>query len=168
MIMRKLCWGIIVCLSLVVWGCASQPGAQFESGLAAMSGKKVLVATQETKFKQAVVSKIYDQLNQNSIYSRIVNVSRLKYLSADEYAAIVIINHCLAGRPDPRVESFIDNHSQTNKIIMVTTGIGESWKPDVPGVDAITSASVMDQTDQVAGTIVNRVLALVHSKNPKP
>lgn len=73
----------------------------------------------------------------------------------------------MAGRPDPRVESFIDREPQKNKIIVLTTGIQDSWKPDAPGVDAITSASVLDKSDQVAKSIVNRVLALINLKGPK-
>jgi hypothetical protein len=52
----------LILISLVVWGCASQPVATVESGPAAASNRKVLVATQNSKFKQAVVSEIYDEL----------------------------------------------------------------------------------------------------------
>ncbi len=65
------------------------------------------------------------------------------------------------------MESFIDREPRKNKIIVLTTGIQDSWKPDAPGVDAITSASVLDKSDQVAKSIVNRVLALINLKGPK-
>jgi hypothetical protein len=62
----------------VVWGCASQPVATVESGPAAASNRKVLVATQSSKFKRALVFEIHDELNQNSIYLKIIDVTRLK------------------------------------------------------------------------------------------
>ena len=158
----------LILISLVVWGCASQPVATVESGPAAASNKKVLLATQNSKFKRAVVSEIHDELNQNSVYLKIIDVRLLKNQSIAEFSAVVIINKCMAGRPDPRVESFIDSEPQKNKIIVLTTGISESWKPDAPGVDAMTSASVLDKSDQVAKSIANRVLALINSKDPKP
>jgi hypothetical protein len=74
----------------------------------------------------------------------------------------------MAGRPDPRVESFIDRESQKNKLIVLTTGIRDSWTPEAPDVDAITSASVLDKSDQVARSIVKRVMAMVNSKDPPP
>jgi hypothetical protein len=126
-----------------------------------------LIATQNSKFKQTVVSEIYDELNRNSIYMKIIDVKKLKNQSSAEFSAVVIINKCLAGRPDPRVESFIDRAPQKNKIIVLTTGILDSWKPEAPGVDAMTSASVLDKSDQVAKSIVNRVLVLTNSKGPK-
>lgn len=158
----------LILISLVVWGCASQPVATVESGPPAASNHKVLIATQNSKFKQTVVSEIYDELNRNSIYMKIIDVKKLKNQSSAEFSAVVIINKCLAGRPDPRVESFIDRAPQKNKIIVLTTGILDSWKPEAPGVDAMTSASVLDKSDQVAKSIVNRVLALADSKGPKP
>ena len=158
----------LILISLVVWGCASQTVATVESGSAAAFNRKVLIATQNSKFKQTVVSEIYDELNRNSIYMKIIDVKKLKNQSSAEFSAVVIINKCLAGRPDPRVESFIDRAPQKNKIIVLTTGILDSWKPEAPGVDAMTSASVLDKSDQVAKSIVNRVLALTNSKGPKP
>jgi hypothetical protein len=155
-------------MSLVVWGCASQPVATVESSRPAPDGKKVLVATQKSKFKQAVVSEIYDELNQNAIYIKIIDVKGLKNQSTAEFSAIVILNRCMAGRPDPRVESFIDGEPRKNKIIVLTTGIRDSWTPEAPDVDAITSASVLDKSDQVARSIVKRVMAMVNSKDPPP
>jgi hypothetical protein len=158
----------LIIISLVVWGCASPPVATVESGPAAASNKKVLLATQNSKFKRAVVSEIHDELNQNSVYLKIIDIRLLKNQSIAEFSAVVIINKCMAGRPDPRVESFIDSDAQKNKIIVLTTGSLDSWKPDASGVDAMTSASVLDKSDQVAKSIVNRVLALINSKGPKP
>lgn len=118
--------------------------------------------------KQAVVSEIYDRLKQKDIYLKIIDVNGLKRQSTAEYAAIVIINRCMAGRPDPRVESFIDREPRKNKLIVLTTGIQDSWTPDTPGVDAMTSASVLDKSDHVARLIAERILAKVTSKDPAP
>ena len=159
---------VLIWIGLVLWGCASQPVATVESSPPAASNKKVLVATQNSKFKRAVVSEIYDELNQNAVYTKIIDVKGLENQTAAEFSAIVIINRCIAGRPDPRVESFIDREPQKNKIIVLTTGIRDSWTPDTPEVDAITSASVLDKSDQVARSIVERVLAMVNSKGPNP
>jgi hypothetical protein len=164
----KTCGRFLILIGLLVWGCASQPVATVESGPPAAYDRKVLVATQKSKFKQAVVAEIHDQLNQKSIYSKIIDVRSLKSQSVAEFSAVVIISRCMAGRPDPRVESFIDSHPQKDKLIVLTTGIRDSWKPDAPGVDAITSASVLDKSDQVAKSIVDRVLARVNSSGPRP
>jgi len=62
------------------------------------------------------------------------------------------------------VESYIDNEPKKNKIIILTTGILDAWKPDTEGVDAMTSASVISKSDKIAKKIVSKVLALVEQK----
>ena len=51
-----------------------------------------------SKFKRAVVSEIYDELNQNAIYLKIIDVKGLKNQTAAKYSVVVIINRCMAGR----------------------------------------------------------------------
>jgi len=62
------------------------------------------------------------------------------------------------------VESYIDNEPQKNKIIILTTGILDAWKPDTEGVDAMTSASVLSKSDKIAKKIVSKILTLVDQK----
>ena len=160
---RRLWWGVMVFLNLIAWGCA-QPIKTVESGAPATSNFSVLIASQNTKFKEAVVSEIYDELKRKAFYLKIVDVRHLRSQSTREFSAVVIISKSMAGRPDPRVESFIDNHPQKDKFIVLTTGLASSWKPDTPGVDAISSASVMEQRDKIARSIVDKILARVNSR----
>ena len=88
----------LIFISLGVWGCASQPVKTVETGYPAATNNKVLIATQKTKFKQAVVSEIYDELKRNSIYLKIVDVKYLKSQSTGEFSAVVIISKSMAGR----------------------------------------------------------------------
>jgi hypothetical protein len=152
---------LLIFLSLVLWGCASPPVETTQSGPVAVSKKRVLIATQNSKVKQAVVSEIRNALNNNSFYIKVVDIKNLRYQGTREFSAVVIINRALAGRPDPRVESYIDNEPQKNKIIILTTGILDAWKPDTEGVDAMTSASVISKSDKIAQKVVSKVLALV-------
>ena len=154
----------LIFLSLVVWGCASSPVETTESRPVAVSKSKVLIATQNTTFKQEVVSEIRNALNNNSIYIKVVDVKNLRYQGTQDFSAVVIINRALAGRPDPRVEIYIDNQPQKNKVIILTTGILDAWKPDAEGVDAMTSASVINKSDKIAKKIVSKILTLVDQK----
>ncbi len=151
----------LILVSLVVWGCASPPVETTESGPPAVLKSSVLIATQKTKFKQEVVLEVRKALNQNSIHTKIVDVKNLRYQGQQDFFAVVIINRAMAGRPDPRVESYIDTEPQKNKIIILTTGMMDAWKPDTEGVDAMTSASALSKSDKIAKMIVNKVLAIV-------
>ncbi len=154
-------WLPYLCLGLFIWGCASPPVQTTESGKPAHVKSRVLIATQQTKFKNEVVSEIRKALKQNSIYNKTVDLKNLRYQNTDDFSAIVIINRAMAGRPDPRVESYIDYEPQKNKIVILTTGMLDAWKPDTEGVDAMTSASALDKSDKIAKMIVNKILAIV-------
>ena len=154
----------LIFLSLVLWGCASPPVETAQSGPVAGSKKSVLIATQKTKFKQALISEIRNALNNNSIYIKVLDVKNLRYQGSQHFSAVVIINRALAGRPDPRVEIYIDNQPQKNKIIILTTGILDAWKPDTEGVDAMTSASVLSKSEKIAKKIVSKILTRVDQK----
>jgi len=151
-------------VSLLIWGCASHPMPTVESGSPASSSKKVLLVTQNSKFKRAVASEIYAALKSHPLYIKMIDVKNLVNQPTADFSVVVIINKYMAGRPDPRVESFVDREFQNNKIVVLTTGFKDSWKPDHPGVDAISSASVLEKSDQIARSIVDSVLVLLNSR----
>jgi hypothetical protein len=48
--------------------------------------------------------------------------------------------------------------------VLLTTGRLDSWKPESPQVDAMTSASTMSETGVVARTIADKVMVIINSK----
>jgi hypothetical protein len=102
-----------------------------------------------------------DTLENNSSYLKVIDVKKLPQESIKDYHAVIILNQCMAGRPDPRVESFIDDAPQKEKIIVLTTGRLDSWKPESPRVDAITSASVMSRSTIIGQTLAGKALEII-------
>ena len=153
----------MVCF-LTFSGCALKAVDTIETGDRMALKSKVLIATQHSQFKGEVVSEIKKALREDVSYIKVVNVKRLPNEPVDQYSALVILNSCMAGRPDPRVESFIDDMPDKEKLVVLTTGRLDSWKPDSPEVDAITSASTMSETDAVARTIADKVRIIINSQ----
>jgi len=156
--------GLLLILILSLMGCAMGRVDTIESGDKATQNSWVLIATQKSNFKRAVIYQIRDTLENNSCYLKIVDIKRLPYESTEGYNAIIILNKCMAGRPDPRVESFIDNAPEKEKIIILTTGRLDSWKPESPRVDAITSASVLTQATTVGQSLAGKALKIIKSQ----
>ena len=142
-------------------GCSLKTVDTSETGDKMTAKSKVLIATQKSRFKAEVVSEIKKILDDKVKYIKVVDVKWLPNESVDNYRAIVILNACMAGRPDPRVESFIDIMQNKNKLVVLTTGRLDSWKPS-PEVDAITSASTRSESTVVARTIADKVLAIIN------
>jgi len=160
-ITRKL---LIVIIFISFIGCTLKAVDTEEAGNRDTDKNWVLIATQSSKYKRTIVSEIKDILKKNNCYVKVVDVRNLNDISALEYNAVVILNRCMAGRPDPRVESFIDTTQQKDKVILLTTGQLDSWKPDSKEVDAMTSASTMSESTKIARTIAGKVLMLLDTQ----
>jgi hypothetical protein len=161
----KIGFGFLLIISLeILGGCTLKTVDTLEAGEKDAAQHRVLIATQSSKFKDAVVGEIRDTLKKNSCYIKVIDVKRLIDEAAADYHAVVIINQCMAGRPDPRVETYIDEVSQKSKVVLLTTGALESWKPDTSQVDAMTSASVLSESSTIAQSIVGKVLALIEAQ----
>ena len=157
--------GILLVLKLSLVGCAVGTVSTMESGDRTAAQDRVLVATQNSDFKQAVIQAIRDRLENNSNYIKVIDVKKLPYESLEGYDAVIILNTCMAGRPDPRVESFIDDTTEKEKIVVLTTGRLDSWKPESPRVDAMSSASVMTQAATIGQLLAEKVLKIIRQKN---
>ena len=157
---RMLIRCLIGCSCLLFIGCTLKTVETSETGNRKGRTAKVLIASQKTKFKRTLVSEIVNSLRDNNYYIRVIDVRGLRNESPLNYDTIVIINKCMAGRPDPRVEDFIQEVGQKDKIVLLTTGKLESWKPKSPDIDAMTSASTMSETNRIARIIVSKVEGL--------
>ena len=151
---------LMICF-LISIGCSLKTVDTGETGDRTAAKSKVLIATQKSKFKGEVVSEIKRALGDKVKYIKVVDVKWLPNESVDNYRAIVLLNACMAGRPDPRVESFIDNIQNKKKLVVLTTGRLDAWKPASPEVDAITSASNMSESVTVARLIAEKVLTII-------
>jgi hypothetical protein len=149
---------------VILGGCALKSVDTLETGEKYAPQCRLLIATQASKFKDAVVAELRNTLGKNACFIKVIDVKGLIDQSTDDYHAVVIISQCMAGRPDPRVEAFIDEVSQKNKVVLLTTGALASWKPDSSQVDAMTSASRLSESSAVAQSIVGKVLALINGE----
>ena len=161
MIVKWIVRGLFCILNFTFLSCTMGTVDTVESGNRATQQSWVLIATQKSDFKLAVIHEIRDTLENNSCYIKVVDVKTLPYETTTDYNAIIILNKCMACRPDPRVESFIDNMPETEKIILLTTGRLDSWKPDASEVDAMTSASVMTQSTIIGQSLAGKALKII-------
>lgn len=157
--------GLFIVLKLSLLGCTLGTVDTIESGNRAAEQSRVLIATQNSDFKQAVIQAIRDTLEKNSSYIKVIDVKRLPRESTDDYDAVILLNECMAGRPDPRVESFIDDTAGKDKLVVLTTGRLDSWKPESPRVDAVSSASVMTQAPTTGQLIAEKAIEIIRQQS---
>lgn len=120
----------------------------------------VLIATQGSAFKDAVVAGVVAALQSRPINVHVIDVSALREVRAEDWNAIIILHTWEFGRAQKDASSFADRLRDKGKLIVVTTS--GSGREKLPGIDAISAASVMDDTPARVAEITARLDALLH------
>ena len=165
MLSSNMCRSLIGLFCLYFIGCTLKSVDTQETGSSDQGVPRILIASQQSKFKRALVAEIRTALQKKPCYIKIIDVKALRKESIQNYHAVVIINKCMAGRPDPRVEDYILGVPQKGKIILLTTGYMDAWMPQSPEVDAMTSASTLSESNRIAQMITGKVTDLIESKS---
>lgn len=116
---------------------------------------RVLIASQGSEFKGAVVTGVVDYLKQRHAYIKVVDVAALAQVDTDMWDALVIIHTWEFWRAPTVVQTYLERVEGLNKVIVLTTSGRGDYKAE--GVDAISSASVMANSSARTLDISNRL-----------
>ncbi|MEO9485221.1 MAG: hypothetical protein ABJG47_17310 [Ekhidna sp.] len=101
--------------------------------------KSVLIATQGSLYKDELVESVIDSLKSSDVYIQVIDISGLEEYYNDRWDAIVLIHTWEYSQPPKSIDSFIPQHFDPEKMLVITTsGSGEE---KMEGVDALTGAS---------------------------
>jgi hypothetical protein len=117
-----------------------EPARSYELPGAA-SAPKVLIATQGSEFKDAVVAGLVDHLKDRRASVKVIDVSALSRTNVDGWNAIVVIHTWELRKPPAAVKAFIERTGDRSKLIVLTTSGAGDFKTE--GVDAVSAASRM-------------------------
>ena len=149
---------LVVALALA--GCAPKMVQTVEFG-DPQTALRILIATEQSEFKQAVTETLVRGLDDGALFFKITDLRNLESEPAGSYAAIVILSTCVAWGLNPRVRAFLESPVAKEKIILLTTAGDVDWQAAVDGVDAITSASSPADVSRVAETLQTRIRAII-------
>lgn len=126
-------------------------------------GQNVLIATQGSKYKDAIVNGVVDYLLSKPVYIKIIDVSNLNKVTINEWNAIVILHTWEISKPPIAVKEFLkDNYSSNQIIVLSTSGNGDEKITDV---DAITGASLLRDVPNHVDTIIDMLDNLLFFEN---
>ena len=156
-------FAVLVLVVLVLFcGCATNmtPSEQGNSA----SGRKVLIAGENTEFKQRLAAAVIEKLGTQDWYFRTIGLDQLAQFDTGPYRAVLVLAGFRAGRLDGRVLGFLGKDPSNQKVIVLYTRgtddpMPESKRPDLK-VDSISSASRSDRVElraeQLASLIKER------------
>jgi len=126
--------------------------------------KKILVASRRSEFKDALVGKIKEAFKDELIYVKFTGVEHLEKENGDDYSAVVVIvDSCMNWRVDSYIKVFLRRYKNQSDTIILSTFSYDYGEPQTRryNLDAISSASEMHKTDEVAGKIIARTRSLL-------
>lgn len=125
----------------------------------------VLIATQGSKFKDAVVRSVVDRLEKRPTYVKVVDVSALRDVREEEWNIIVVLHTWEMSKPPVSVRTFLDRAKARDKLVVLATS-GEGAQ-HVQGVDTVTSASDLAKAPAQADEVLSRIERILAAGAPQ-
>lgn len=130
-----------------------------------LAREHVLIATQGSAFKNAVVHDVADRLGNRPASVKVIDVASLGEVREADWNAIVVLHTWEMSKPPATVEAFVDRATSRDKLVVLATS-GEG-NQHIDGVDTITSASEMAKAPAQAEQIVSRVEKILAVQVPQ-
>jgi len=169
-ILKKILIGIgaIIVLFVIIFGIyliihIQDVAEPMEVGSPEMD-KKVLIATQGSEYKNALLDTLVVRLKGEDVYISVIDISDLSEINQEDWDAEVII-HTTEGwkLPDP-VKEYLDRIDNPNEVILLITSGDGSWKPEECKVDVLTSASKVTDISEKSNSIEKKINSLLEIK----
>lgn len=162
---RNHFYGCLIVGAVLLAGCAVPQHFWAQKDITAsdidtIPGKPtVLVASRASAYKMKLVAALHEELSAAHISHETMGIEQLGKVDATDYAAVVVINTCLAWGLDHEVRTFLDRQKATGNIILLTTSAEGSWLPDKRGrdFDAISGASVNENANDTARNLMGKI-----------
>lgn len=120
------------------------------------SEQKLLIATQNSPFKDSITAIVSDHYKSIPIVVAVIDVADLANLDIIDFDVLLLIYRWEANAPPQSVQSFMNKNSRLkNKIVVLTT----SWNglEKVKNIDAITGASILENVPSFTNKIIRKL-----------
>lgn len=132
------------------------------AGVSAAPSQRVLIARESSTYKDQLVSTLVSRLQLRKLDAKVIDLADLADINGADWGAIVMVHTWENDLPPPPVSDFLTRLPNVRQIIDVVTSATGTEK--IPGIDFITSASVMDEIPAQVTEIDSRIAALLKSK----
>ena len=156
-IVLSIAAAVIIVVGFLAWyrvHFAMDPAAAFSVN-DPESERRILIATQGSAFKDAVVAGIVDRLRQRSVFIQVLDVGSLSGVNERDWDAIVLLHTIEYGRAPAAAQAFVDRAERTGRVVVLSTSGAGDFK--IEGVDAISSASRMTDVPALVDELLARI-----------
>lgn len=128
---------------------------------------KILIASQGSDFKNALVESLTTHLQKKRVYIKVIDVTSLQEVNEHEWDGLVLIHSSEQWKLQPDVKAYLDRATDLDKIVVVTTSGSGDWKTKDYDVDVLTSASKSEELPSLITNILSRLDATLKTQTPK-
>jgi hypothetical protein len=159
---RKWTFTVIILVLMFTLSCSKQiPDRQFTTE---NSKYDLLITGVTSEFKADIISRIVDRYKDQGNVN-LVNMDKLDQLQCDDYDAILVIDSVQAWSYwNFSLNSFLEKAENCKNIVLLYTAGDPDWKYQYHELDAITSASQVEDQDRVFNELTYEIDVLI-SKN---
>ncbi len=122
--------------------------------------KRLLIVTQGSRFKNAIVDALVDQMRRKPVHIKVIDVSELAGVDEVKWTALVMLHTWETWRPPLEAKHFIRRLNAPEKVVVVSTSA--SGEAKMEGVDAITAVSKMGEVTVAVDAVMARLDPLLH------
>ncbi|MGD9210256.1 MAG: hypothetical protein PVI90_05740 [Desulfobacteraceae bacterium] len=109
----------------------------------------ILIASDGSEFKNVIHNRLIERYKDQCSINNIA-LKEINKVDSEKYDVIIVMDSCMAMSGfNLRVKKFLDNVSTNENLVLVMTAGDPDWQFNYNGVDAITSASVMENEEKV-------------------
>lgn len=130
----------------------------FDAGIKTAQNK-VLIASQGSDYKDMFVKKVIERLEKDFLYIKVIDVTTIENENIDDYKAVLIINSIEMYDMQKNAKNFISDSGKDNVIMLATSGNG-AMGPKDNSIDAITTASTVEDIDGKVDEVMKRMRTL--------
>jgi len=132
----------------------------FEVGAAGMN-KKILIASQGSKYKNLMIDTLTSRLKGEDVYISVIDISGLNEIDQEDWDAQIIIHTTEGYRVPEPVKEYLGRIENPDEVMLLITSGSGKWKPEDCKVDILTSASKVTDITGLANSIVDKVSSLL-------
>ncbi|MBW1897994.1 MAG: hypothetical protein JRI61_02930 [Deltaproteobacteria bacterium] len=127
---------------------------------------KIVIASNGSDFRDSIRDKVIKEYSDNC-YIEVINLDKLQTVEYDRFDAILVMDAIIAwGGFNPEMKNYIDSLDDKKKVVLFLSAGDEELKYSYNGVDAISSASVVEEEDKVVKEITGKIDMLLSENRP--
>ena len=128
------------------------------------SKTKILLATQDTKFKEQVLKQLEQDYQNKPVFFQIIDVKDISTFDPGNWHKILIFNAIESDKISETGENFVNQYSNTNKIILIATSGSGKWEKNNLNIDTLTVASKQENLNKVISYIEKHIDPIINTE----